>query len=1034
MKTKFLRFLSSFLLVFAFGFSVQAQSISGTVSDENGVPLPGATVLVEGTQNGVSTDFDGNYSIDASSGDTLVFSFVGYSSQSVVVGSSATVNVSLQPDNALSEVVVTALGVKRNVKAVGYSITQVGGEELSDNKTTNAINALQGKVAGVMVTGSAMGAKGSSRVVIRGTSSLTGNNQPLYVVDGITINNSNLGSAGVWGGADYGDGISSINPDEIESVSVLKGGAAAALYGSRASNGVIIINTKSGAGTEGIGVEFNSSTQFDMLNLSLRDTQTTYGQGRDASKVADAIDTYQAWGPKIDGSLVAQWDGVSRPYTNKGSNLDKFYQTGETYTNTIAISASDEKGSTRFSVTNLDNLDIVPNSTLKRNSFGLNTSRRYGDKVSLDVNMKYILEDQEGNPQLSDSPGNGNFAVNLFAPTVDVNDMLGEGGLGRNADLTEFRISDNTYSQNPWFAAYNYINSSEKARFIGALNARYDITDYLYLRGRLGGDRYDLHKTNSTPWGTAYQPNGSINENKSTFSQYDADAFLGTDNLQLVDDLSVNAFVGIGTNVQEYNAVSKSGSDFIVPFLINVQNTKNQGGGYSYWKKQISSLYGSAEFGYQDWAFLTLTARNDWFSTLSLKDKKSPNNDLYTSASVSLVLSDVMDLGDTVSFLKLRGGYSQVAGGADSPYALSLSYGIYGQGHLGASLGNISGGTIPNSEITPFEKNETEFGFDLRMFDNKLSIDATIYDNETLGDIVGVSASATSGFGSALANLGNISNKGVELLIKGEIMRTDDFAWNASINYTNNTSEVVATNDTGGNISMDEPRSRNLRVTHIVGEKYGALYGSSYVRNDAGHIVHEMVNGIPIPKIGARKILGFGVAPTALGLGSSFRYKDFNASILIEGKSGGQIYSGTNAFLIRNGHHKKTIPAGGREAGFVPEGVMEDGSTITTSIPQAQQEDYYRRTYSIAEEAIQDSDYMRLRQLSIGYTVPSSMLEGSFISKATISLIGRNLFFLSNSTDNIDPESAYNNGNSAGLEWFGLPVPRTVGLNVNLKF
>jgi len=1034
MKTKFLRFLSSFLLVFAFGFSVQAQSISGTVSDENGVPLPGATVLVEGTQNGVSTDFDGNYSIDASSGDTLVFSFVGYSSQSVVVGSSATVNVSLQPDNALSEVVVTALGVKRNVKAVGYSITQVGGEELSDNKTTNAINALQGKVAGVMVTGSAMGAKGSSRVVIRGTSSLTGNNQPLYVVDGITINNSNLGSAGVWGGADYGDGISSINPDEIESVSVLKGGAAAALYGSRASNGVIIINTKSGAGTEGIGVEFNTSTQFDMLNLSLRDTQTTYGQGRDASKVADAIDTYQAWGPAIDGSLVAQWDGVSRPYTNKGSNLDKFYQTGETYTNTIAISASDEKGSTRFSITNLDNLDIVPNSTLKRNSFGLNTSRKYGDKFSVDVNMKYILEDQEGNPQLSDSPGNGNFAVNLFAPTVDVNDMLGEGGLGRNADFTEFRISDNSYSQNPWFAAYNYINSSEKARFIGAFNMRYDITDYLYLRGRMGGDRYDLHKTNSTPWGTAYQPNGSINENKSTFSQYDADAFLGTDNLSIVDDLSVTAFIGIGSNVQEYNATSKSGSHFIVPFLINVGNTKNQGGGYSYWKKQINSLYGSAEFGYQDWAFLTLTARNDWFSTLSLKDKVAPNNDLYTSASVSLVLSDVMDLGDTVSFLKLRGGYSQVAGGADSPYALSLSYGIYGQGHLGASLGNISGGTIPNTEITPFEKNETEFGVDLRMFDNKLSIDATLYDNETLGDIVGVSASATSGYGSALANLGNISNKGVELLIKGEIMRTEDFAWNASINYTNNTSEVVATNDTGGNISMDEPRSRNLRVTHIVGEKYGALYGSSYVRNDAGQIVHQMVNGIPIPKIGARKILGFGVAPTALGLGSSFRYKDFNASILIEGKSGGQIYSGTNAFLIRNGHHKKTIPAGGREGGFVPNGVMEDGSTITTSIPQAQQEDYYRRTYSIAEEAIQDSDYMRLRQLSIGYTVPSSMLEGSFISKATISLIGRNLFFLSNSTDNIDPESAYNNGNSAGLEWFGLPVPRTVGLNVNLKF
>ena len=382
MKTKFLRILSSFLLVFAFGFNVQAQSISGTVTDDNGVPLPGATVLVQGTTNGVSTDFDGNYSINASSGDTLVFSFVGYSSQSVVVGSSTTVNAQLSPDNALEEVVVTSLGIKRNVKALGYSLTQVDGTELSANKSTNAINALQGKVAGVMVTGSAMGAKGSSRVVIRGSSSLTGNNQPLYVVDGITINNSNLGASGVWGGADYGDGISSINPDEIESVSVLKGGAAAALYGSRASNGVIIINTKTGAGTEGIGVEFNSSMQFDMLNLDLRDTQELYGQGRDFSKVSDAIDTYQAWGPRMDGSMVAQWDGVSRKYSLAPSALDTFYRTGETYTNTIAVSTANENSNTRFSMTNLSNTDIVPNSTLGRNSFGINNSNKFGENFS----------------------------------------------------------------------------------------------------------------------------------------------------------------------------------------------------------------------------------------------------------------------------------------------------------------------------------------------------------------------------------------------------------------------------------------------------------------------------------------------------------------------------------------------------------------------------------------------------------------------------------------------------------------------------
>jgi TonB-linked SusC/RagA family outer membrane protein len=1035
MKTKFLRILSSFLLMFAFGFSMQAQSISGTVTDDNGVPLPGATVLVEGTSNGVSTDFDGNYSINASSGDTLVFSFVGYSSLSVVVGSSSTVNAQLAPDNALEEVVVTSLGIKRNVKALGYSLTQVDGTELSANKSTNAINALQGKVAGVMVTGNAMGAKGSSRVIIRGSSSLTGDNQPLYVVDGITINNTNLGAAGMWGGADYGDGISSINPDEIESVSVLKGGAAAALYGSRASNGVIIITTKSGAGAEGIGVEFNSSMQFDTVNLSLRDTQEIYGQGRDFSKISDNIDNYQAWGPRMDGTMVTEWDGVARKYSLQPSALEAYYRTGETYTNTLAVSTSNDTSNTRFSMTNLSNLDIVPNSTLGRNSFGINNSNKFGDNISVDINMKYILEDQEGNPQMSDAPGNGNFSANLFAPSLNVMDMLGAGGLGRNADLTEFRISDSSYSQNPWFAAYNYINSSEKERFIGAINARWDVTESMYIRGRVGGDRYNLLKQNSTPWGTAYQMKGSMNESSSTFKQYDADVFFGTDNLKLANDVSFTAFVGVGTNNQKYEAYSVSGSDFIVPFLLNVKNTKNQGSGYSFWEKQINSAYGSAELGFMDYAYLTVTARNDWFSTLSLKNKKAPNTDLYTSASLSLVLSDALDLGDTVSFLKLRAGYSQVAGGANSPYALSLSYGIYGQGHLGASLGNISGGTIPNSEITPFEKNETVFGVDLRMFDNKLSIDATMYDNETLGDIVGVSASATSGYGSALANLGNISNKGIELLIKGEIMRTDDFAWNASINFTDNTSKVVATNDTGGNISLQEPRSRNIRVTHIVGEKFGALYGSSFERDASGSIIHEMVNGIPIPKVGARKILGFGVAPTQLGIGSSFRYKDFNASFLIEGKSGGQVYSGSNAYLKRNGHHKITVPAGGREAGFVPTGVMADGSTITTSIPAAQQEDYWRRSYLIAEQDVVDSDYMRLRQMSIGYNIPSEKLKGTSISSASISLIGRNLFFLSNSVDNVDPESAYNaGGGSAGLEYFALPVPRTVGLNINLKF
>ena len=1037
MKTKFTRICTSFVLFFALTLSAYAQQISGTVTDENGVPLPGATVLVQGTSNGVSTDFDGNYSISASQGDTLVFSFVGYSSQSVVVGSSSTVNVSLEPDNALEEVVVTALGVQRNTKALGYSVTNVEGDEISANPSTNAINALQGKVAGVNITGSAMGAKGSSRVVIRGSSSLTGNNQPLYVVDGITINNNNLGAAGMWGGTDFGDGISSINPDDVASVTVLKGGAAAALYGSRASNGVIIITTKNGLGSEGLGIEINSTTQFDMLNTSLWDTQTTYGAGSlgaAPSNSTSAMDNmWSAWGAKMSGQLVPQFDGVSRPYVYS-DNKDKFYRTGTTYSNTISFSTSNENGNTRFSLTNLDNDDISPNSTLDRNQIGVNTSQKLGDNLTVDANMKYILEDQSGNPRLSDGPGNANWIINNYAPSMNVDWAKGPNGDGRNDDLTEYRATPSIYIQNPWFAQNYYINDAEKERFIGSINARLDLTDFLYIRGRVGTDRYDLHRTTSEPYGTGYKPQGGINHYKLAFQQLDADFFLGTDNLSLTDQVSLTAFVGIGSNIVKSESLSINGNDFIVPSLVSINNVKAKSAGYGFSEKQINSAYGSAEFGYNDWAYLTVTARNDWFSTLSLAGKNAPNNDLYTSATLSLVLSDAFDLGD-ISFLKLRAGYSQVAGGADSPYRLNLTYGIVGQGHLGASLGQINGGQIPNTEITPFEKNETEFGFDIRMLDNRLSLDATYYDNETVGDIVGVSASATSGFGSALANLGEINNSGVELLLKYKPVVTDDFAMEVSLNYTNNESKVVATNDTGGNISLDEPRDRNLRVTHIVGEKYGALFGTSFQRDSQGRIVHETSRGYPVPVIvNNRKILGFGVPPQQIGIGASFRYKDFNAGFLIEGKSGGQIYSGTNNRLIGYGLHKMTVPAGGREAGMVPDGVLEDGSVITTSLDYAQQQAYWGRYNDAAEAGIRDSDYMRLRQLNIGYNIPSSVLEGTFIQSASVSLIGKNLFFLSNDVENVDPESAYNSNNSQGLEFSGMPVPRTIGFNVNLKF
>jgi len=612
---------------------------------------------------------------------------------------------------------------------------------------------------------------------------------------------------------------------------------------------------------------------------------------------------------------------------------------------------------------------------------------------------------------------------------------LGAGGLGTNEDGTEFRTSDNTFSQNPWFAAYQFFDNSVKERFIGSAQIRWDITDYLYLTGRFGTDRFDYDRTSGTPYGTAYQPLGSMSEYKLTNIQSDGDLFLGTDNLTLIENISLTAFAGVGKNYQNSESVSANGGNFIVPFLYTVKNTENQSSGYGFSERKINSAYGSAELGYKNALFLTFTARNDWFSTLSLPNKTAPNNDLYTSASLSLVLSDLIIMPEAISFLKLRGGYSQVAGGANDPYALNLSYGIYGQGHQGASLGNISNGSIPNPNITPFEKNETEVGFDLRVLNNRASIDFTYYSNETDGDIVGVSASRTSGYSSALANLGVITNKGIELLLNVRPLENNDFSWDFTFNYSNNTSKIVSTNDAGTNITLDEPRSRNLNVTHIVGEQYGALYGTSYNRDAQGRIIHDIdPDGTPIPQVGDRKILGFGVSPISVGFTNSFRYKNYNLSFLIEGKSGGQIYSGTNALAKYFGAHKATIDADGRENGFTVSGVDANGTPFNTTIAPDRIEDYWRQTYGIAEEAIYDSNYLRLRQFSIGYQFPSELLNGSFIQNASLSLIGRNLFFLHNSVENVDPESGYNVNNSQGLEWFGLPVPRSVGLNVNLKF
>ncbi|MFD2589153.1 SusC/RagA family TonB-linked outer membrane protein [Croceitalea marina] len=1035
MKQKLKYCMLLFLILVFQGAMAQKKTVTGTVTDESGNPLPGVNVVEKGTSNGTSTDFDGNYNISVAEDAILVFSSLGYATIEMSAAGTTTLNVYLADDaESLDEVVVTALGIERDRRSLGYAVTQLEGESLSEVKTTNALNALQGKVAGVNITPPATGAAGTSRVVIRGASSLNNDNdnQPLYVVDGVTIDNTQLGAASEWGGSDFGDGVSSINPDDIESVSVLKGGAAAALYGSRASAGVIIITTKNGQEREGFGVEYSSQVTFDNIQEGVRDFQREYGQGSQGvapTSAQEALDNaFNSWGPRLGSTANSvQYDGVSRPYTDAGDNLSRFYRTGTTFINTVALSKSKEDFNYRFGISNLDNEDVVPNSKLNRKSFSLNLGAVHNEKLSLNLSARYVVEKVNNRPRISDTPGNPNFAPAVLPANVNVLD-LSSATNGARDDGFEDQISSNPFVQNPYWAASRFRSFDRRNRILSSATLKYDILDWLSLTGRAGIDHQTIRGTVVEGFGTAFNPPGAINEQENNLTQVDADIILGIDKA-INNDLNVEAFFGANKNTQRSDFLFLRGERFVVPFLEILGNVENASRRRELNELALSALYGSVEFSYKDYLYLTVTGRNEWFSTLSAPNKETPNNEFYGSASASLVFSELMDNADWLSFGRLRVAYSEVGGGAPDPYSLSLPFEIFGQGHLGQPLGRIQGSTVPNEALVPFLKSETEIGLDLSFLDNRLGLDIAYYTNTTDGDILNVDISNSSGFSNVASNIGVLKNKGIEMLLRGTPIRNQNFAWNTSVNLTFNESLVESTDDAGNDVNVGNVRTFAANIIHRPGERFGKIVGTAFLRNN-GQIVYDAA-GLPVinPE---RQVLGDGVPPWTVGWNNSFNYKNFNLSFLIDGKFGGQVYSGTNAIAYGNGLHKNTLE--GREGGLTVSGVDEAGNPFTFTHDDSTLQSYYGRLGSIAEEVTYDADFIKLRQLSFGYTLPSSLLENTFIQSASISFVGRDLFFISRAADNINPESAFNAGNAQGLEYFGLPPIGSYGLTLNVKF
>ncbi|TXD47889.1 SusC/RagA family TonB-linked outer membrane protein [Polaribacter sp. IC073] len=1050
------------LLLVAQSSFAQLKTISGTVTEKgSNMPLPEVSVFIDQINKGDITDFDGLYTIKAEDlkGKTLTFSYLGYKTVAIQLsGESQVINAILEPNATnLNEIVVTALGIKRESKALGYSLTKVDGDDLSAVKSSSAVNSLQGRVAGVNISSGSGGAAGSSRVIIRGASSLTGNNQPLYVIDGIpVINNTNGSVVGATNNAtgDGGDDISSINPDDIESVSVLKGSSAAALYGSLASNGVIMITTKSGKNKKRMGIEYSSSFTFDKVNTGLQDFQTTYGQGNnrlrpgyeydltgnpveigvEASAIDDSyVSSLQSWGAPLDGSMVYNWDGVKRPYSYTGNNLDKFYKTGVTAINTIALAKGGEGYNYRLSFSNLDNKDIFPNTTLKRRSISLNASAKISSKLTSTINTKYIVEDVHNRISIGDTPGNANTVAFVLPSSLNIYDLKP----GSNEEGTELRFQPSQFISNPYWATNDFNNDDTKNRFTASTTLKYDVNDWLYVTGRTGLDTYDLSRKQVTPFGTAYRPAGELYQVKSTYKLVNSDVMLGIDK-DITDKISTNSIIGANTRTSSFESLSALGRGFIVVGLEDLNNTTLPEPSYGYFKTQTNSIYGSFEASYDKYLYVTFTGRNDWFSTLSFPGKTTPNDGFYWSLSQSLLLSQAFDLPEAINYAKVRASYAQVAGGARNAYSLNLDYAITGS-FQGQSFGQLNGNSIPNPNLIPFQKNEFEIGFEGRFFNNRLHLDMAYYANKTQNDIVRAAASQSSGFTSSILNIGELQNKGFEFLLGGSPIETEDFSWNTSFNFGFNDSEIIHTDDEDTAINVDGSltRSRTAIISHIVGENYGVIFGSSYKRDENGTIIYNNSGSMPKPIQGENKILGQGVAPYTMGFSNRFSYKDVSLSFLIDAKFGGSVHSGTNRELMMRGLHKKTLQ--GREDGLEVSGIDNaTGQAFTKVVAPENLRTYYgfigEENSGISEEFVYSTDFIKFRELSLSYSLPQTALKNIFIDNVRISAIGRNLFFISRKIDNVDPEASLNNLNSQGIERFGTPSTRSYGFSVNVKF
>lgn len=996
----------------------QNLKVNGLVTDQNGDKLSGATVRIKGSMVGKATDLNGKFEMDIPAGTTLVVSFTGYLSKEVTIQNGGPVTIALEADDQmLSEVVVTALGVKKERRALGYSVTQLEGETLTKARENNVVNSLVGKVAGLDISSTAGGVGSSSNVIIRGISSLGQSSQPLYVINGMPMENRAVGvsSAGStnpngnkgskWDNApDMGDAISNINPDDIESISVLKGAAASALYGSRAKAGVILITTKSGKGN---GIEFSSNYVVEQV-MDRTDWQYVYGQGANGAKPVTGEGAKQvgasSWGAKLDGSNVVQFDGVERPYVAQKNNMKNFYENGHTWTNTIALNKSFEGGSLRFSATNLDNKSIMPNSGLDRHSFNLGAVFEPIKRLSVDARANYIIEKAKNRPMLSDGAGSANYNA-IFLPTsLDIRSLKPYKDEEGNEIVYN---SGNQWDTNPWYAAYEIQNNSNRSRLLSSLTAKYTFDSGYFIQARAGNDHYTNEFTSVFPGGLAYKPPYNMAIQSSKFNDLNADLLIGK-TFSLTEDMTLTPNVGTAYRNTKNDLIINQGTEFLVPGIYSIVGLKNKAVSQVQSEEEMQSLYGTLEYAYRDIFYLTGSVRSDWFSTLATPGVDNKLYSVYPGVSGSFVFSEFLN-SSVLNFGKLRAGYAQV-GQATNPYQTALSYSFKSQNINGNALGEVSNTSVPNSSLFASTAKELEIGTELRLLKDRISLDLAWYTKRSENEILTVAIPFTTGYTGAVLNTGSIRNRGVEMLLSGAIIKKQNFNWTSSINATYNENVVLSLADGLDEMLVATSRSDGGFLKHVPGKSMLQIFAFDYKYDDKGEIV-KLANGAP--DRGELKSYGSSQSPWFAGWNNDFSYKNFNLSLLVDGKFGGKVYSGTDYYGYIKGLHKETL---------------EDRETLGNIAATY----YQNMADNTSFRFVNDASFIKMRQLTFGYTFPAKAFNNK-INGLSLSFVARNLFILMKKTNNIDPESSYNS-TFMGLELGGVPPARTFGFNLNVKF